>query len=74
MTCECCGAMALVWRTNTGTAVRFGCHCTDEMFCRTCNKCEKHCKCAVAQRELDVPLSEQLLVAKYELGKMGARA
>jgi hypothetical protein len=43
----------------------------DELFCRTCNHCVKHCKCGVERRVLDVPLTEQLQVAKFEARLMG---
>ena len=49
----------------------FACRCTDNLLCRTCNHCEAHCQCDADLRSLDVPLTEQLLVAKYELRRMG---
>ncbi len=69
--CGCCGREAIAQFVG-GPAV-FSCHCTDELLCRTCNHCEKHCKCDADLRDLDVPLTEQLLVAKQEWAQMGVR-
>ena len=66
MRCECCGSPRL-----PGKQVLFACLCMDELFCRTCNHCVKHCKCGVERRVLDVPLTEQLQVAKFEARLMG---
>ena len=67
MRCECCRALGVVRRTRDV----FPCGCTEELFCRTCNHCAKHCKCAKAAQVLDVPLAEQLAVAKFEARLMG---
>ena len=67
MRCECCGGPRLARFAR----VTFACLCMDELFCRTCNKCEKHCKCAAGMQVLDVPLTEQLAVAKFEARLMG---
>lgn len=66
--CECCGAKSVA----VGKGLVFACLCVDELFCRTCNRCEKHCHCAAGAQVLDVPLTEQLAVAKHELARMGA--
>ena len=67
MTCECCGGRSVV----VGTGRVFVCLCEDELFCRTCNKCAKHCGCLVTAQVLDAPLTEQLAVAKHEARRMG---
>jgi hypothetical protein len=63
--CGCCGR-------PEERAGEFGCYCTTEIFCRRCNRCSGHCHCGAAA-EMDLPLCEQLALAKIELAAMGVR-
>ncbi len=67
--CECCG-MAMV---RVGSTMVWPCLCTEELLCRTCNHCAKHCQCDIADQVLDVPLAEQLAIAKHEFVAAGGR-
>jgi hypothetical protein len=68
--CECCQTpKCAVLRAQTDG---FVCQCADELWCKRCGHCATHCQCGAAQ-ELDVPWTERLSIAKYELTEMGVK-
>ena len=62
--CECCDV------PRCDPLGGFVCQCADELWCKRCGRCITHCHCA-AIPDPEVPWTERLSLAKYELLKMG---
>jgi len=69
--CECCGEKPVT--VGAASVPQFRCLCMELMVCKTCNRCESHCACKLADQQLDVPYTEQLVLARYEWNLLGVR-
>jgi hypothetical protein len=71
MKCGCCGVIVL--SAPAAESRMPSCDCLEEYLCRTCNHCEKHCRCAAGAQILDVPFPEQLAIAIHEWKDLGVQ-